>query len=315
MRAPVRGAMLRCLAGVCCGGQGGGATASAGAAPPDLAELSKPILRLGEDYVPAAGAEARALEEVGARLGMSPAPPGAASPIALVSADFKKNSSRLLVLIPSAGAQSGAWDVSLSGGVGALAPLLRWADANRFAVAAFTGQALSKSPGEAWEAVLKGSPARCASVLVAGGMLPTVEAAMAGLHPLLFSRFRNVCVAPGSSGPSQAVGPELQELRAHLANARLLLPAEWAEQDAFAAHQQLFEALLRREDFWSRNEIKKYAGFRNMKENDVPGLKRMPVDKRVERIGRDRGDDELARLLRKHEAAAAGQEEDEPGVD
>lgn len=315
--------MLSCLAGIC-GGQGASSAATASSSPPpDLAELTKPALRVDEAYAPTSGPEAKsALEELSSRLGFSGAPPGADSPIALVSSDFTKNSSRLLIVLPSAGAPPEAWDAGLTvHGHGTMVPLLRWAQANRFAVALFDSQVLSQAPTDAWDRVLKGSPARCASILVAGGMLPELEVAMSGLHPILLARFRNVCLAPLLNGaavmPSQprAKTNISEELEVHLSVVKLQLPAEWVEQDAFSAHQQLFEALLRREDFWSRNEIKKYAGFRNLKENDVPGLRRMPVDKRIERISRDRGNDELARLLNKHERAAAGDEDDEPGVD
>merc|ERR1719291_231425 len=257
---------------------------------------------------------------------MTGAPPGADPPLALVSRDFKKNSSRLLVVVPSAGAPQGVWDAALAAGSGSgtSAPLLRWAEANGFAMALFCGEGPQGLSPEAWDGVLGGSPAGCASVLVAGGMLPAVEAAMDKLHPLLYSRYRSVCVAPpppggeeppaASSGGVAAEGSA--ELRQHLVRALLRLPPEWARQDAFSAHQQLFEALLRREDFWSQNEVKKYAGFRDLKENDVPGLRRIGVDKRVERITRDRNNDELSQLMRKHERNAAGVgEEDEPGVD
>ncbi|CAK0896434.1 unnamed protein product [Prorocentrum cordatum] len=316
--------MLRCLAGIC-----PGAVATPSAPPQvDLARLCRPTLRAGEAYAPAPGAEAAALEECGARLGMAGAPPGADPPLALVSRDFARNSARLLVVVPSAGAPRGVWDAALAeGGVGAATspPLLRWAEANGFAVALFCGEGPHGLSPKVWDGVLKGSPAGCASVLVAGGMLPALEAAMDQLHPLLFSRFRSVCVAPslpGGGEPSAAPGDggaavEVSaELRQHLGKALLRLPPEWARQDAFSAHQQLFEALLRREDFWSQNEAKKYAGFRDLKENDVPGLRRIGIDKRVERITRDRGNDELSQLMRKHERNDAGVgEEDEPGVD
>lgn len=316
--------MLRCLAGICPG---------SGAGPPvpqeemRLAHLCKPTLRVGEAYAPALGAEAAALEECCARLGMTGAPPGADPPLALVSRDFKTNSSRLLVVVPSAGAPRGVWDAALAAGSGpgTSAPVLRWAEANGFALALFCGEGPQGLSPQAWDGVLKGSPAGCASVLVAGEMLPAVEAAMDQLHPILFSRFRSVCVAPPPPGgkepqgaSSGGVAAEVSaDLRQHLAKALLRLPPEWARQDAFSAHQQLFEALLRREDFWSQNEAKKYAGLRDMKENDVPGLRRVPVDKRVERITRDRGNDELSQLIRKHErnTAGCGEEEDEPGVD
>lgn len=309
--------MLRCLAGVC---------PRSTASPPtpqeemDLARLCKPTLRVGEAYAPAPGAEAAAVEECCARLGMTRAPPGADPPLALVSRDFKKNSMRLLVVVPSAGAPHGVWDAALAdSGVGAAttAPLLRWAEANGFAVALFRGEGPQGLCPKAWDGVLKGSPAGCASVLVASDMLPALEAAMDQLHEILFKRFRSVCVAPPPPGGPAAAGrppAASAELRQHLSKALLMLPPEWARQDAFSAHQQLFEALLRREDFWSLNEVKKYAGFRDLKENDVPGLRRIGIDKRVERITRDRNNDELSRLVRKHERDAAG-EEDEPGVD
>eukprot|EP00913_Durusdinium_trenchii_P016942 g15927.t1 len=71
-------------------------------------------------------------------------------------------------------------------------------------------------------------------------------------------------------------------------------------------------------DRWQSLELKKYYGFQGLKENDMPGLKRMGVDQRVQRLDRDRNNDELARLLKKHEEAKSKPEEgsdEEPGID
>jgi len=276
----------------------------------------KPVVRLDEQEEPT-------LEELAVHFKLLEAPPGVKPPQGLVTPDFQQNSARLLVLLPSAGTPLGAWD-----GQGTAAPLLRWAEANGYAVALFSSAALQAAPADVWDRILRGSPARFVGVAVAGDMLPTLLTALSSMHPLLYSRFRAVCVAggegPGGAAPADAsqllaTGPQLPEdLRVHLRGAMLRLPPAPAAPDRGSAPQQLFELLLEREDRWQRIEANKYAGFQGLKENDMPGLRRMGVEQRIERLDRDRGNDELARLLRKHEKQAArgdAESEDEPGVD
>lgn len=206
--------------------------------------------------------------------------------------------------------------------------MLAWAEANGYATALFSAAALEAATSEIWDRVLRGSPAGCVTVVVASGMLPVLQAALLPMHPLLFSRFRAVCVVSDSgtgAAPRDwaqrllAEGPEMpDELRGHLRSVLVripdptgLAPREW--------HQHVFELLREREDRFQKTEAKKYAGFQGLKENDMPGLRRMPVETRIARLDRDRGNDELAQLLKKHErqagAGAYESDEEEPGVD
>jgi len=269
----------------------------------------RPVIRADEPE----GTEDMALEDLVAHFGMLRAPPGADPPGAVVTADFQRNSSRLLVLLPAAGAPPGAWDATLGSGHGAAPALLRWAEANGFAAALFLPRAAGAGPPEQlWDRVLRGNPSKCVCVAVARGMLPVLEAALAPLHPVLYSRFRTVVVWDGGGDGVGGAAGSHAELRAHLSAALVRMPPAWAASEPRVAHQRLFEILVEREERWQRSQVKKYASFQDLKENDMPGLRRISVDKRIERLDRDRGNDELARLLRKHENEDS---EDEPGVD
>lgn len=309
--------MLLCCAGIC----GGHVDARAPASPadalaaPEQKLVVKPVVRLDEPEYPQPASFDILIES----FGMLPAPPGASQPGALVSPDFQQNSVRLLVVVPSSGTPPGAWDSQDTA-----APLLLWAQANSYAVALFSARSLEAAPEDFWDRILKGSPARFVAVVIGNGMLPIVQAALAPLHPLLISRFRAICVAcegndiHGLAKLLTQGQPMSEQLRNHFSGALMPLPSESRGSAPYMAHQGLFETLLAREERWSRIEAKKYAGFQNLKENDKPGLKRMSVEKRIERLDRDRGNDELARLLRKHEKQAAGapeSDEEEPGVD
>jgi len=281
----------------------------------------KPVVRLDEpgELGPPT------LEYLVERFGMRVAPPNSQSPApALVSADFPRNVARLLVLVPSSGSPAGAWNAHEPA-----AQMLSWAEANGYATALFRAEALEAAPHETWDRVLRGSPAGCVAVVAASGTLPVLQAALLPLHPLLLSRFRAVCAVPeggaGSEGaPSDFAGqwlaelpPGSEELRGHLRAALVRLPAP-AGREPRAWHQHLFELLQEREDRFQRTEAKKYAGFQGLQENDMPGFRRLPMEKRIERLDRDRGNDELARLLHKHErqtGADAHESEEEPGVD
>lgn len=273
--------------------------------------MVRPVIRADEPE----GTEDMPLEDLVAHFGMLRAPPGADPPGAVVTADFQRNSSRLLVLLPSAGAPPGAWDTTLGSGHGAAPALLRWAEANGYAAALFLARAIEARPSELWDRVLRGNPSKCVCVAVAKGMLPMLEAALTPLHPVLYSRFRTVVVWDGSEGGGGGGGGMVEshaELRAHLSAALVRMPPAWAVSEPRVAHQRLFEILIEREERWQRSQVKKYASFQDLKENDMPGLRRLSVDKRIERLDRDRGNDELAQLLRKHENEDS---EDEPGVD
>lgn len=268
----------------------------------------KPVFRLDEPEA----LERMDLEELISCLDMQLAPPGATSPAAIVSANFQKNSNRLLVLLPAKGTPRGAWEPRL-GGCGSVGPLLRWAEANGFATALLFADVFEAAPAEVFDRVLKGSPARFATVAVANGMLPMLQIALSSMHEVLFSRFRMLCATPGPGSMELLVDLPV-ELRRHINSAMLRLPPElWvAGTDPRTAYMQLFEVLLEREERIDRKEMTKYKSFQNLKENDMPGLRRLNVDERVARMDRDRGNDELARLCKNNEA---DEDEEEPGVD
>lgn len=302
-----------------CFGGFAGVSATSSAASPEISDRRAVVKPppLGESCDD--GPQVESYEVLATVLGLTAAPPGARPAVAYVSRDFQHNPARLLVLVPLAGAPANSWDPSLPGSRGSAVPLLRWAQANNYAMAMFAGQDLKGSPALAWDRVLRGSPARYVAVAVAEGMLSVVHEALSQLHPLLLSRFRTLCVRSGDvvaasrCREEQAWSPELRE---HLLGATVCLPAAFEELGAQVARQRLFELLLEREERWQRTEMRKYQGFQGLKENDMPGLRRMSVEQRIERLDRDRGNDELARLLRKHEHEAGGVDSDEePGVD
>lgn len=313
--------MLRCCAGIC-GGRVESDSRNGnhnGAAVGRRRMVTKPILRVDEPY----DWEPASPDEFFSALDLAPAPPGCEPPLAATSRDFPRNSTKLLVLVPAKGATWACWDPHLAQGRGATAPLLRWATSNGYSVAVFSAEALSAKPQEVWERVLTGSPASWVGVVAATGTVPLLREALAPLHPLLFSRYK-VIAAPWADGAASAEAglATTGDLRIHLQAAIVEMPAAWADLEPFAMHQCLFQALLEREDKWARQETNKYSGFQGLKENDMPGLKRLPMDARIKRLDRDRGNDELSRLLRKHEADAnesherqGGLSDDEPGVD
>lgn len=302
--------MLRCLAGIC-----GSPVAAAEERPAERRPVVKPIFRLdeGEDSTKVAS-----LQELATKLGFEAAPPGAAEPVAIVSSKFQNNSARLLVIVPSAG-EAGLWDKALGNRHGALPPLLRWAEANSYEVAVFKHDALKADPPTTWDRVLKGSPAGCVSVIVAAGMMQYVEAALAPVHPLLFTRLRTFCVR--GEDALRNFSKLSAELQRHLTSAVATLPASWEQLEPQVSFQVLFELLRDREEEFQNLEALKYSGFQTLKENDMPGLKRMGMEARVKRLDRDRDNDELARLLRKHDEASGRQfggahdEGEEPGID
>eukprot|EP00435_Cladocopium_sp_Y103_P049837 s1260_g15.t1 len=295
--------MLRCLAGICCGNS----------APEEnvvlVRQVVKPIRPLDckEPCV-----QAKTLKHL-TKYGLVLAPPGADVPIAVVSSNFETNSSRLLVVVPAPG-DAAIWDPTL-GEHGNVAHMMLWAEANGYASAFFSHQALSASPAENWDRVVRGSPARHATVIVASGMLNCLQAALQSVHPLLFSRFRTVCIFGADT--LEDFNAQTPELRRHLEGSTVAIPSTWQQLETQVAYQYLFELLRDKEERWHTLELKKYAGFQGLKENDMPGLKRMGVDQRVQRLDRDRNDDELARLLKKHEEARSKAEdsEEEPGID
>jgi len=303
--------MLRCLAGIC-GGEASSVAPTNGASGPEVPDrpVVKPTVRLDEEV-----AQVSSFDDLVSSLGVVLAPPGAVQPCAVATEDFPKNCTRLLVLLPSAGAPPGSWDAKAGGGHGDAVPIIRWAQANGYAACLFSAAALAAAPAETWDRVLRGSPAGTVFVLAANGALPTLAAALAPVHPLLYSRVR-LALAPfeGTNSWPPAWPKELPaELVEHLAGIVLRAPAAWAQEEPRAALQLLFELLAIRETRWQQREARKYAGFQTLKENDMPGLKRMGVEQRIQRLDRDRANDELAQLLKRNEKVE--EDGDEPGVD
>lgn len=296
--------MLRCLAGLCCG------------SGPDEVEqhvtrpVVKPIRPLDRKELEV---QAQSLDEL-ANYGLQLAPPGADAHVAVVGSNFETNSSRLLVVVPAPG-DAGVWDPTL-GEHGKVAPMLLWAEANNYATAFFSHQALSAAPADTWDRIVRGSPARHAAVIVASGMLGCLQSALQSVHPLLFSRFRTICIFGADA--MEDFSSLTPELRRHMEASTVVIPSTWQQLDLQVGYQYFFELLRDKEDRWQSLELKKYYGFQGLKENDMPGLKRMGVDQRVQRLDRDRNNDELARLLKKHEEAKSKPEvgsDEEPGID
>lgn len=306
--------MLRRLAGICCGGLDNGPSEveASAAQPPPVREVVKPTLRLDEDEAPTVTSMADLVQ----RLSLTLAPPGAVDPVAVSTADFPRNVNRLVVLLPSPGAPPGSWDTSV-GSSGNPVRIIRWAQANGFAACLFSSAHLEADPGKTWDRVLRGSPAAFVFVLAANGALPMLARVLMPVHSLLYSRFRLV-VAPfedSSSWPPSWPEGLSEDLVKHLANTVQRPPAGWASQDPRVVVQLLFEELTKQEYRFQRGEAKKYGAFQNLKENDMPGLKRLGMEQRVKRLDRDRGSDELSRIMHQNEHNKFCDEEDEPGVD
>lgn len=300
--------MLRCLGGIC-----GGASVPKGAAEGRVV-AKKPVLEQGEAYAPASACPSGRIFL--AQLGLESAPPGAETPLAVVCATFQRNSKRLLVVLPAPGSSWDTWDDSLSGDRGKSAPLVRWAAANGYALCLFAPN-FSAAPAASWDNVLRGSPARFVAVAAAGTAMPFLREALTPLHPLMYSRVR-VVLASESEAAAAAISSASKEVRKHLERVTVPMPQEWVNLEPFALHACIFQLLEERIDIFQSAEVKKYTGFQGMKENDVPGLRRLPLDSRIKRMDRDRNDDELARLLKKHENSRIDvdeEDEDEPGVD
>lgn len=310
--------MLRCCAGICGGSNNTAATvakakaeAAAAAAKSKRPEILRPILPIGEPEAPAVSS----LENLASTLDFVLAPPGAERPLAVASRDFPRNVARLLVLVPAPGTPAGGWDPAAGEVRGSAVPLLRWAQSNGYAACVFDAAALAEDPVNGWDRVLRGSPASTVVVIAADGALPTLGTAMAPMHELLFARFRSVCVPFPSSGETipSSWSALPAKLRGHLEVATMAAEDGWAVSEPSVVLMRLFELLAVREERWQRGEARKYAGFQNLKENDMPGLKRLGLNERVQRLDRDRGNDELAQLIKKNEHAEDSGSE--PGVD
>lgn len=306
--------MLQCCAGIC--GPQKREKSNGDAHHPSKGssaerEVQHPVLRLDEPEVLHVS-----VEDLIGSYQMQAAPPGADPPVALVSPDFRQNAQRLLVLLPAAGAPLGAWDPELENGLGAAFPMLQWAEANGFAVALFSSAAIAAAPSEAWDRILIGSPAKYVAVAAAGkeGLL-TLHAALEPLHALLYGRIR--CVITGAVAMGGELPAKPPELRGHLRSVQVQWPEGGCqEMEPRLVRKRLVEIALKREDAVMKQESTKYAGLQNLKENDIPGIRRLNWQQRVERLDRDRNTDELSQLIDKHTKASKGyDEEEEPGVD
>jgi len=278
---------------------------------PEIRALVKPVRRLDDVLEPP-----DSLEYFCDSLQMEPGPPGMEPPAALVSKHFCENAARLLIIVPAPGTPLACgFDPRLNSSdsrKGDAGDLLRWAEANQFATLLFSAQALESSP-DVWDRVLRSSPAHYVAVAVAQGALPLVCGALEKLHPLLYTRVRTIFVLWDDVKGAMGAPPSYPEdLVTHMKGSLMQLPAEWSSLDAFAMFQCWFQLLLRQEDFWMEQEMRKYMGLSSLKENDVPGLRRVPVDDRVSRLDRNRDTDELSRLL---QTTVENGNEEEPGVD
>lgn len=315
--------MLRCLAGICGGdGSRGEKPAAADAGGGETKVVEKPLLQVGAEYAPKVSSLESMVKECPEEGEISAAPPGIDPPYALVGGNFRKNSSRLLVVLPCPGSPWGTWDGCLGEGRGDSVPLVRWALANGYAVAVMNGKALQEDPTRTWDEIMRGSPARFVAIVSAGDAIPYLRQALMPQHPMLYGRLRAIFVSPAQvEAPAvDLTAAGAADVQQQLDNATVQLPEEWLRHSASMLHQCMFQLFEQRFARWGDAEMKKYLGFQGMKENDMPGLKRMPLDVRIKRMDRDRADDELARLLKKNEENAFNicrdnVDEDEPGVD
>jgi len=255
------------------------------------------------------------VEEITSNFGYRCAPPGS-EPVALVSEDFCRNPTRLLALIPAGGASLGTWDA----GQGVLAQVLAWAEANYYAVVLFSGSAMQEDPANTWDSVTKACPSRYVTVLALRGAMPLLTAALSPVNPLLYSRLRTVCEIweDDMGGPPDYLAPGLPaDLLQQLSTAVVSVPVTWASFEPYAMCQCLFGLLVDREEKFQKAQAKKYDNLTGMKENDLPGFKRLTMDERVGRLNRDRRTDELSRVMKQNEQAMHDGlgDDDEPGVD
>lgn len=296
--------MLRCLAGIC------GSREPQVWAPP-RPKVRKPMAAALTEMESANSS----VEQTLARHELIRAPPNFEPSLAYVSSDYQKNPDRLLVFLPAPGAPFGSWDA----GPGVLSQLLLWADANEYAVAILSAEEMEKDPVNTWDGVMRGNHAKTVTVLVLQGGMGSLHAALLGLDPILYSRLRTVMEVWEQVLPETSPAPRLPlELRKKMQTALVSAPPTWAALQPYALCQCFFELLLEREDHFSKAEYQKFSGLSAMKENDLPGVRRVGVDDRVQRISRNRDKDELAKVLTKNEEIhRTGGDEDgeEPGVD
>jgi len=211
---------------------------------------------------------------------------------------------------------------------------LQWAQSNEYAAVLFSASRLAEQPSLLDE-VLAGNFSKRLTVLVARGEMPTLLKFLAPMNSILYARMGSICIQADDGASADAAVDTITgsagwpaDLGVHLRSSLVQLPTEWAELNAHSMRQSLFMLMAERENRWQEGEALKFAGLSALKENDLPGYKRMPISKRVERLNRDRASDELAQLIDanmehfKGEGAAAkalasqpADDDDEPGVD
>lgn len=230
------------------------------------------------------------------------APPGQEEPDAWVTLDYPRNPKKLLVLVPSPDDPPGHWGKSHEGSVETglglpTAPrLLRWAERNGYAACLFSAKALQRDPHGAWTRVFTRNPSRSVYVLVAPGATDAFVQCVKEEHPLSYSRVRALaCTKPQEAELAMSTaGKDVQSLLKRCVAKDLIKEDQAAE----VLCKECFDRFKDIESKWQDGEAVKLGALAGLKENDVPGLRRVPVDQRVSRINRDRANDELSRLCR-----------------
>lgn len=302
--------------------------------------MNHPTQRLDEDRSAPDSADLL----TGEAYSMTPAPPDSVitTAKALVSKDYRQNPVRNLVLVPSAGSPLGSFDPA-AGERGRTSGFLNWAFANDYAATVFSATALAEEPTTIWDGMLAGNYSRHIIVLVAHGALPLLISVLEPIHSMFYARCRSICIfgddevsadaavnliSKAGSNKGAEIGPAA--LAEHLGRTLVQLPSDWTNLDDYDMKHEFFKMLADREDKWASAEGDKLAGLQAMTDNDLTGLKRIGINRRVERVSRDRATDELSVVLdsnlQKHRGengstkapptkTTGGLLDDEPGVD
>lgn len=202
--------------------------------------------------------------------------------------------------MPSPHDPPGHWAKSENCSTGASLPtaprLLRWAERNGYAACLFSAEALKRDPQGAWTRLFTKNPSRSVYVFAAPDSVAAFVECLKEEHPLSYSRVRSfVCTKPGEVEIAMAkAGADVAKFLQRHAVSDLIEE----DQPAEAFCKRAFDLFQEIEVRWQEGEYKKLGALAGLKENDVPGLRRVPADERVARINRDRNEDELSRLCR-----------------
>lgn len=257
-----------------------------------------------------------------------PAPPAVPDPDAWVTCDFRTNVKKCFVLIPSPGAPGGHFGLKGAESVASAPRLIRWAEANGHAACLFSAEALARDPGRAWKRLIPNSGAHSVYIVVAPGAFSSLAAALKTEHALTYTRIRLVVpsrvqdaldVVPrgkpvisektpllddgAGNGLLKNAKPESTDDLTDFFRRRVAwaMPPEWERPDPTDVKVQydtLFRLFAEVEDAFQEREYQKMDALSNLKENDVPGMRRIAVEDRVQRVNRNRHEDELSRLLK-----------------